>query len=370
MTRMVIALLSAAILTLGASAGQTPGSKTLDIYVTDTEGGQATLFLTPTRETVLLDTGNPGDRDHQRMLEVIKAAGVARIDHLVITHYHSDHVGGLAQLAQAIPIAHYIDHGPSIETREPVQGFQTTYAELVAKARHTVVKPGDRLPLSGVDWLIVSAHGQVLPAPLPGAGQTNTGPCEASPSKAYPPNDDNAMSVGSLVSFGAFKALQLGDLFWDLEKDLVCPVNKLGTVDVYLTTHHGLDSSGAPALVHGVRPRVAVMHNGPRKGGSAATLRTLWSSPGLEDVWTLHWSHYGLLELNPPALFVANIDAAETVAGLVTAPPAARRGGNRGGAGAGDAAHSPAYWIKISAQTDGTFTVTNTRNGFSKTYSK
>lgn len=369
MKRTAITLLSAAILAAGVSAAQAPAGKTLDIYVTDTEGGQATLFVTPTGESLLLDTGNPGDRDHQRMMEVIKAAGLTRIDHVLSTHFHSDHIGGLQQLAAAIPIGHYIDHGPSVEERDPVPGFRAAYAELIAKARHTVVKPGDRVPLTGVDWLIVSAHGQVLPKPLPGAGQNNAAACEASPSKAYPPSDDNAMSVGSLITFGAFKTIQLGDLFWDLEKQLMCPINKIGTVDLYITTHHGLDSSGPPALVHGLRPRVAVMHNGPRKGGAVATLRTLWSSPGLEDVWTSHWSHYGLLELNPPALFVANVDEPEAIAGLLTAPPGAR-GGGRGGGGAATAAHTPAHYIKISAQTDGTFTVTNTRNGFSKTYVK
>src|SRR5690606_17982626 len=144
--------------------------------------------------------------------------------------------------------------------------------------------------------------------------------CAASqPPKPFPAADENARSVGSLVTFGQFKVTQLGDLFWAKELDLMCPQNRMGTVDLYLVSHHGLDSSGSPALVHGLQPRVAVMQNGTRKGGAVATNTTIFTSPGLEDLWQLHWSYNAMIELNPPGLFVANVDDAPTIAGILTA---------------------------------------------------
>ncbi len=427
MKRTVITLLSALALVASVSAAQAPApagstARTLDIYIPDTEGGEAMLFVTPGGETVMLDSGNPGERDHARIMDILRVAGVTRIDHMITTHYHLDHVGGLLQLAGALPIAHYVDHGPSSEEREQVAGFQAAYAELWGKAKHTVVKPGDKLPIAGVDWTIVASNGDVLGQPLPGAGQDNAVACAASqPPKPFPAADENARSVGSLVTFGQFKVTQLGDLFWAKELDLMCPQNRMGTVDLYLVSHHGLDSSGSPALVHGLQPRVAVMQNGTRKGGAVATNTTIFTSPGLEDLWQLHWSYNAMIELNPAGLFIANVDDAPTIAGILTAPlrgggpggrqggragapagggapaaapaapqapaagvagaPAApapgdaavgRRGGGPGGGRGGQAAaaHTPAHYIKISAQEDGTFTVTNSRNGFSKTYSK
>jgi hypothetical protein len=176
------------------------------------------------------------------------------------------------------------------------------------------------------------------------------------------------------MTYGRFRTINLGDLTWNGELDLMCPINRIGRVDVYLTSHHGLDRSGSPALVHALRPRVAVMNNGTRKGGSADAFRVLHESPGLEDLWQLHWSHNAGLD-NAPALFVANVEDGSTVAGILTTPPAApgaaaagRQGGRGGPPAAGAAAHTPAYLIKITAEQDGTFTVANTRNGFSKTY--
>ena len=143
----------------------------------------------------------------------------------------------------------------------------------------------------------------------------------------------------------------------------MCPTNRIGTVDLYLTSHHGLGKSGSPALVHALQPRVAVMNNGTRKGGEPDPFRVLFGSPGLENIWQLHWAYNVGLE-NSPATFVANIEDNATIAGVLTP---SQPGGPRGG-GLGDAAHSPAYLIKVSAQQDGAFTVTNTRNGFNKTY--
>jgi competence protein ComEC len=381
MRRTIVTLLGTAALAAGISA-TTPAApepaqaaRTLDIYVIDTEGGGATLFVTPTGETILLDSGNPGERDHQRIMEVLKVAGVTKIDHMINSHYHVDHIGGLQQLAAAVPIAHYVDHGPTTEAREQVAGFQEAYAALRAKGRHTVVKPGDKLPVAGIDWTIVTSAGQPLAKPLPGAGQDNSAACAATQAKPLPTNDpDNAASVGSLVQFGQFRTIHLGDLYWAKELEFMCPQNRLGTVDLYLVSHHGLDSSGSPALVHGIRPRVAVMQNGTRKGGAVATNRTLFSSPGFQDLWQLHWSYNVGLD-NAPAQFIANVDDAATIAGVLTAPPPApgapaARGGGPGRGAPGGGAHTPAYLITVTAQQDGTFSVTNTRNSLTKSYSR
>jgi competence protein ComEC len=364
--------LLAVVTMMSASPAAQSTSKGLDIYVVDTEGGKATLFRSPTGQTLLIDSGNPGGRDTDRIVAMLGDVGVTRIDYLISTHYHVDHVGGMPELAKRIPIGHYLDHGPSVEEREQVKGFQDAYAELRAKAKHTVVKPGDRVPISGIDVRIVTAGGQALKKPLPGGGKPNP-TCAQFQKKEDPAlPDENAQSVGSVVSYGQFRAIDLGDLLWNKEGELMCPTNPVGTVDLYLVTHHGLAQSGSNALVHGVRPRVAVMQNGTRKGGSVAAYEIMRSSPGLEDIWQLHWSHHGQIEHNPAGVFIANVDDAETIAGVLTAPAGQRggRGGGGQGGGRGTAAHTPAHYIKISAQENGTFTVTNTRNGFSKTYAR
>ena len=347
----------------GAASLAPSSARTLDIYIADTEGGKAALYVAPSGETVLIDTGNPGARDGERILAMLAAAGVKRIDHLISTHYHQDHVGGLTALAQRIPIAHFIDHGPNVESPEQVRGFRAAYDSILATAKHTVAKPGDRITVAGLDWRIVQSAGKSIATPLTGAGAANAAACanfERKPEAARP--DDNSQSVGSVVTYGRFRVLDLGDLLWNNEHDLVCPRNMVGTVDLYMVTHHGLATSGSPQLVHSVRPRVAVMQNGTRKGGSPATFQTLRSSPGLEDVWTLHWSYAGGIEHNSAGAFIANVDSASAIAGVLTTAP--------GQGGGGNAQHSPAHYIKISARADGTFTVTNTRNGFSKTYVK
>ncbi|MCC7044200.1 MAG: hypothetical protein IT183_10070, partial [Acidobacteria bacterium] len=217
---------------------------------------------------------------------------------------------------------------------------------------------------------------------------------------------DNGDSAGLVLTYGRFRTVNLGDLTWNGELDLMCPTNRIGTVDLYLTSHHGLAQSGSPALVHALQPRVAVMNNGTRKGGAADAFRVLHASPGLEDLWQLHWSHNVGLD-NAPSTFVANIEDNEAIAGILTAPPVVRGGGpgpgrggatagpnapagvaggaavagagrpggpsgpaqaGRGGPGGGAAAHTPAHVIKVSVDPDGAFTVTNTRTQFSKTY--
>ena len=166
------------------------------------------------------------------------------------------------------------------------------------------------------------------------------------------------------MSYGRFRTINLGDLTWSREFMLVCPNNPVGTVDLYLTNHHGLDQSGSPAFVHAIQPRVAVMNNGTRKGGAVASFQTLRASPGLEDVWQLHWSYHGGIEHNAPGVMIANIDDAAQVAAVISGVAAATLPAG----GGGDAAHAPAHYLKVSALRDGSFTVTNSRNGFARSY--
>jgi competence protein ComEC len=367
---LVLAAMPAAI----SPARAQGGGKTLDIYFIDTEGGQATLSVAPSGQTLLVDTGNAGERDLGRVLEVLNLAGVKQIDHMFLTHYHGDHYGSMPELSKRIPIKHFYDHGESVEKERPnVAAFLKTYADIVAKSARTVVKPGDKIALTGTDVTVVTSDGNVLQTPIakaPGAGKSNPACAsfkERDESKVDP---DNHQSAGFVMAYGRFRMIDLGDFTWNREFKLMCPNNPIGTVDLYLTSHHGLDQSGSSALVHGIQPRVAIMNNGTRKGGHVQTYQILESSPGLEDLWQLHWSYWGGIEHNAPGVMIANVDEPAQVAAIITAPAAA---GQTTAAAppagpAGNAGHAPAHYLKVTARTDGSFQITNSRNGYAKTY--
>ena len=353
---------------IGGAMAQGPATgKTLDIYYIDTEGGQSTLYVSPSGQTLLVDAGNAGERDLNRILEVLKTAGVKQLDHFWLTHYHGDHYGSLLDIAKLIPVKHLYDHGRSIEGERPnVAKFEAAYAEFCKTTPRTVVKPGDRIAFAGTEMIAVMSDGNPLTTPIakaPGAGRPNPGCAshkERDESKVDP---DNHQSAGFVMSFGKFRTINLGDLTWSREFKLMCPTNQIGTIDLYLTTHHGLDQSGSPAAVHAFQPRVAVMNNGTRKGGAVQTFETLESSPGFEGLWQLHWSYAGGVEHNAPGVMIANIDPPDQLAAIINAA-----GGTPPAGPAGNAAHAPAHYIKVSARTDGSFTVTNSRNGYSRTY--
>jgi beta-lactamase superfamily II metal-dependent hydrolase len=391
--RRIFVFLATFALAAAMGSAQNKPSKSLDIYFIDTEGGHATLYVAPTGESLLMDTGNPGGRDTDRIMAAIQAAGVKQIDHLILTHYHVDHVGGLEELAKRIPILHFIDHGPTSEPREQVAGFQKMYAEMYGKVKHTVAKPGDKIPFDGITVAVVTSNGEVLKTPLPGGGKPNPACADFKPRDESHVDPDNPMSVGVVFTYGKFRTINLGDFTWNKEQELMCPNNQIGTVDLYLTSHHGIDQSGSAALVHALQPRVAVMHNGAYKGGAVQTMQVLHTSPGLQDIWQLHWAYAAGLEYNSPALFIANLDDNATIANvLLNPPPTFGQGprpagpppgavpaagapatpppaGRAGFPGRGRGGHTgPAFWIKVSAEADGSFTVTNTRNNFSKTY--
>jgi competence protein ComEC len=341
---------------------------TLDIYVVDVEGGNATLFVPPSGESVLIDSGNVAPeaaiRDADRIMAAVKDAGLTQIDHLITTHWHNDHFGAMAELAKRIPIRHFIDHGPTVQPNPIIDEFLgKTYPALYGKAKRTIAKAGDVIPVAGLDWRIVTSAGDTIKTALPGAGGPNVSCASHKPKDPDP--TENAQSVGSVITFGRFRTVHLGDLTWNKEFDLMCPMNRIGTADLFVVSHHGQPSSNSEVLVHGIRARVGIINNGTRKGGQPDAMKVLYSSPGLEDLWQIHFSQLSGQEYTVPGMFIANLTD-EPLQAMPVAPISAPPPGPM--TPPAPAHNGPAFWIKASAQQDGTFTVTNARNGFSKTY--
>ena len=349
-----------------AAAQTRTAQTTLDIYVVDVEGGNAVLFVTPSHESVLIDSGNGGAaavRDAERIVAAAKDAGLTRIDHLVTTHYHGDHIGGLAELAVRMPIADFIDHGPNVQPNANTDAFlQGGYRDLYTRTKHTVAKPGDRIPLAGVEWRIVTAAQQAIQTPLEGRAVSNPYCAGAAPQTGVNITEDD-QSVGSVITFGRFRTMHLGDLTLNRQIELMCPTNRIGVIDLLIATRHG--NVNGEFLVNAINPRVVVTNNGTRKGAQPDAMKIFFSAPRVEDVWQIHFSLLGGQEYTVPGMFIANaVDQqpeAIPVAPFTPPPP-------------GQQAPPPpehngkAFYFKISAQRDGTFSVTNTRNGFTKTY--
>ena len=327
-----------------ASVAAPAQSRQLEIYWIDVEGGAATLIITPTGQSLLADSGNPGsdDRDAKRIFEVAKAAGLTKIDMLLTTHFHSDHVGGAPALAKLIPIEKFYDHGDSIEMiNERGAQLWEAYRPLT-EGKRVIMKPGDRIPLDGLEVTVVTSNGEIVAKPA------TEGPQNPYCRDALPkPMDrsENGRSLGFLLTYGKFRFLDLGDLTWDQELRLACPVNRIGRVTLFQATHHGFfgNSSGAPAHVWSVQPQVVVVNNGARKGLGAEAYQTLKGIPGVEAIWQIHRATQTDKQHNTAETMIANTE--ET--------PAECRG----------------HWIKASISQDGKFTLTNGRNNFSKTYS-
>jgi competence protein ComEC len=365
---LTAAATAALLLQAGLNGASAQNRTTLDIYVVDVEGGNATLFVTPSGESLLIDTGNgpaaaPAIRDAERIMVAARDARLTQIDHLIITHWHGDHYGGMAELAKRIPIREFIDHGPNVQPDPTVDAFlANVYPQLYAKGKHTVSKPGDKIALNGVDVQVVASAGETIKTPLAGAGAANPACANF---KGGENNAEDPMSVAVFVTFGKFRTLHLGDLTKNKEFELMCPNNRLGTVDLFLGMHHGVDSSNSEVMFHATHPRVAIMNNGTRKGGQPEVMRVVHTSPGFEDLWQIHFSQLSGQEYTVPGMFIANgLD--DNLAAMPVEPIAAPAPGP--GAPPPPAHNGPSHWIKVSAQSDGTFTVTNTRNGFTKTY--
>jgi beta-lactamase superfamily II metal-dependent hydrolase len=321
-------------------------AKTLDLYVIDV-GGKASLLVSPSGETMLIDAGVTATVD--RIVEACQAAGVEKIDYMVVSHFDGDHVGGVPGLAARMPIETFVDHGANVQLDNPgyVKRVEA-YLALAAKAKHLVVKAGDRIPIKGFDALVVMAAGKAITEPLKGAGQPNPA-CDTTPRKVWGPDargivdnhdtNENSQAITLLVTYGKFRMLDPADLTWNKDRELFCPMNRVGTVDLYMTANHGIENGNSPVMVNAVRPRVVIADNGPTHGGTPEVFRIIESSQGLEDYWQMNYSPAGGEKANVPADFIANV------------------AGGPGG-----------KWIKVSVERNGTFTVTNARNNFSKTY--
>jgi len=326
---------------LPCSAAAAANNKAMQIYFIDVEGGQATLIISPSGQSVLIDTGWPGyeGRDADRIVAAAHRAGLKQLDYVLITHYHRDHVGGVPQLADGIKIGTFIDHGPNLEDSEVTRTDYAAYEKAIAGHAHVVVKPGLGLPIKGIEIRILSAAGDHITSPLPGAGEANSY-CGAEPA-AEVDKTENARSIGVLVTYGKFRFLDLGDLTKKKELELACPNNLLGTVDLFLVTHHGADLSNPKALVWALHPRAAVFDNGARKGASPAAWQIVHDSPGLEDLWQLHYAAESDRDHNVAEDRIANVKE-----------------------------NCEGKYIKASAEADGSFALTNGRTGVQKNYSK
>ena len=351
---------------LSLPIGAVQAQESLDIYLIDVEGGGATLFVSPAGESLLIDTGNGGQnatRDAGRIMDAMRDAGVAEVDHLVTTHWHGDHFGAMQELASQVPVSHYIDHGPTVESSAAtIEFLNTTYRALYQNAEHTVIAPGDRISLAGVDVTVLASAKQVINRALPGGGGPNPYCADFVPQAVD--NGENAQSVGIIGQFGAFRFVHLGDLTVNTEFELMCPNNPIGKVDLFVVSHHGQPISNAEVLVHAIEARVAIMNNGTRKGGQPDAMQVLYSAPGLEDLWQLHFSQLSGQEYTVPGLFIANAVDEEQSA-MPIAPLIPRRGA---GGPPRPVHNGEAHWIKVSGEADGSFTVTNGRNGFTKEY--
>ena len=339
--RMCLALLCFVWIAFGTETHAEPPSA-LKVFFIDVEGGQATLFVTPDGHSLLVDTGWPGNggRDAERIAAAAKQAGVSKLDYVLLTHYHTDHVGGLPQLVARIPVGTFLDHGVNREldgglTQDGYDKYQVVLHS--GQSKHLVMHPGQDLQIGGLALHVISADGQLIGKPLAGAGEPN--PACAVSQKRSPDQTENARSLGVLLTYGSLRMLDLGDLTWDKEMELMCPNDRLGHADILIVSHHGWYQSSSPALVYPVHPRVAIMDNGETKGGSVPTMVTLSKSPGLETLWQLHFSAEGGRDHNTDSQYIANLQGTD-----------------------------PGNYLELTGERDGSFTVLNSRTGAVKSY--
>jgi len=314
--------------------------KGLQIYFVDVEGGQSTLFVTPEGKSLLIDTGWPDNngRDADRIVAAAKLAGIKQIDFVLLTHYHMDHAGGITQLAAGIPIRAVIDHGENRELKnDATEQLFEEYQKLVAKEKlnRIIAKPGDTLPVEGMEVRVISSDGELIDKPN-SVGKNAV--CDAL-EKRPADESENGRSLGVLLTFGKLRILDLGDLTSDKEAQLVCPVNKLGPIDIFVVSHHGSTPSNSREFLNSIAPRVAIMDNGASKGGAPSSWEAVKKSPRLEDLWQLHFANEGGAEHNVADSFIANVSGPDS-----------------------------GHYLKLTAWPDGKFEVFNSRTKQTKHY--
>jgi len=338
-------------------------SNDLRIATVDVEGGAAVLFVTPEGKSLLIDAGwppgiggprrapgtpsTPQPSSADRIAAAAASVGVTKIDYLLMTHYHIDHVGGLQSLLAKLPVGTFIDHGPNREEPPPNAtprqlefATATTYPRWVAAYQghpHITAQVGQKLNIGSMHLEFVTSDGNVLAKPLRGAGEPNPF-CQGVATMDRNGGEENVRSVGTLIIFGKTRILELGDITWNKELELLCPTNKIGKVDVYFVTGHGMDLSSSPATA-ALAPVVAIMQNGPTKGGDERVIKTVDSYPGLQGFWRVHYS-VRYPDLNGDPNYIANLNSTP----------------------------DQGYAVDVSITPGGAITVTNARNGFEKTY--
>lgn len=316
----------------------------LQVHTIDVEGGKAVLFVAPAGESMLIDAGWPSGLPNRepsapRIAASARALGLKQIDHMVVSHFDGDHLGDVPALAAMIPIRHVYDHG-EFQPPARINARFTAYDAWRKTIPYTVLHPGDRVPLKGVDVLVVASAGEFLKKSGAPNSPTPNQSCANYPQADVLPTDvEDNLSVGLLISYGKFRMLDLADLEAHHNHDLVCPANPLGTVDVYHVNVHGQFKGMAPELIEAIHPRVALLGNGARKGADPPSWPVLRKTPGLEDIWQVHYSAAGTPETNPPQDFIVNLEPSD--GGLP---------------------------LKLEARKNGSFTVTNPRKGFVKNY--
>lgn len=319
---------------------QFAASKHLLIYSIDVEGGQATLLVSPSGKSLLVDTGWPGNngRDADRIQAAMKDAGISKIDHVLITHYHTDHVGGVPNLVSKVQVGEFIDHGPNHEDSDVTRRDYAAYLKAIEGHPRRSVHPGDTIQIPGLSVVVLAADGEHISA-VPGIKPEPNAYCTSEREWPQDPSE-NARSTGILVTYGQFKFLDLGDLTGAKEVALMCPKNLIGHVDLYLVDHHGMNLSNSRTLVHATHPRVAIMNNGAHKAGMPEAWQTVHDSPGIEDLYMIHTAEGSDTAHNSPEALIAN-----------------PKGGGTDGA-----------YFKVVASSTGAFSVTNTRTGQTREY--
>jgi beta-lactamase superfamily II metal-dependent hydrolase len=355
MSRKPLVALALAGALLGAQAHA--ADNTLKIVEPDMEGGGGTLFVTPEGVSVLVDVGSQAGgmwtqsldgakAGADRIVAAAKALGVRKIDYVIITHYHGDHVGGLAELLDLMPVGEFIDHGvnrelfnPADDPKEPprTQAGYERYLKIIKGYKRVIAKPGDVFHFGSLTDTVVAADGHPIAHPLPGAGDPGV-ECDLPP-MAEDKGLENQKSIASLFSFGKVRIAAFGDLTWDREHELVCPVNKIGRVNIMILDNHGMGVSNHPALLHTVRPDIAVMGNGSKKGDWPSVVAAVKTSPGLQGFWRVHASQTYPDQDGDPN-YLANLGPLP----------------------------SHGYGLRLDVTRGGAVTVTNPRNGYSQTY--
>lgn len=379
MKRLFLLSSLAALCAGSATMAAPPPEPGLQMIAIDVEGSGGTLFVTPEGKSLLIDTGNPpnpqavGKDTADRLVDTIHSFGVTKIDYLITTHYHSDHVGGFPAFLEKMPVGTVIDHGENRQPDPPpgappspgrgrganaagrgngvaangprrprltTQGYYERYMQAIGNHKRIIAKPGMTLAIGSMKVTFVAADGQVIAKPLPGAGQPNPA-CDGLPDMTDTGGEENARSVASLITYGKVRIAAFGDLTWDRDKDLACPVNKVGKVDVYLMSNHGLAQSTSPAIVAALQPVVVIEGNGITKGDDPDRVKSLMASPRIQGFWRLH-RNIRHPELDGPEDMIAN--------------PVAGPAGDH------------AYNLRLRILKSDAVTVINERNGFNRTY--